>query len=146
VARSLIKQLLSCSNLSPKLELFYDECITQAAPPSSADLIPHLTSYSQNFPVYAVVDAIDECSDGQQAEMISLFSELQNSGFKLIVSGRPHVQNAITDQLRDSETFEISADRYDVQNYIRTRLKKEENKNLALEEKCLDLANNVQGM
>lgn len=115
-------------------------------PPSLADLIPHLTSYSQNFPVYAVFDAIDECSDGQQADMISLFSELQKSGFKLIVSGRPHVQNAITDQLHDSETLEISADQYDVQNYIRARLKKEENKNLALEEKCLDLANNVQGM
>jgi hypothetical protein len=110
-----------------------------------ATIIPFLVSFRQLFPVYVVIDALDECNSQHLDEILSLFSTLEKSKFKLLISTRPHLQD-LSHRLSSIELFTISANETDIQNYILSRLRKERNRNANLEKKCLELAHSVQGM
>ena len=76
--------------------------------------------------------------------MFIFFAELQKSGYRILISTRPH--ESVPCQLNDITASEIAADRQDLEKFIIYRLEKAGNKNSALEKKCMDLANDAAGM
>ena len=149
VVRSLLKQLLSqFDNLPPELEplyTLYGKSIRTSTRPDITICIRLLASCSQISSIYAVFDAIDECSDVYQKEVLELFAHLQKSGYRLLISSRPHLYKLLH-QLSDTETLEICANEADLRNYITTRLNEEGNVSEKFKAKCLELINNVGGM
>lgn len=146
IARSLLKQLLSLSNLSSELERLYDDCMLGSFTPDTATLIRHLKAFSQIGPVYAIFDGMDECREDNLEEMFSLFTNLQESGYKLLFSTRPHLLQYFRERLRDLQISNILADNSDLRSYILFRLRKARNNNRELEAKCLDIIKDVQGV
>lgn len=146
VARTLLKQLVTqCHNLPTGLEALYERATKTDTDPDLAAFVEYLKIFSQSFPIYAVFDAMDECADDCQEPILALFAELQESGWRLLISCRPHLES-LQDQWRNIQIFEIVADESDLKNYILTRLQKEKNNNAILEMKCLELAKGVKGM
>ena len=94
---------------------------------------------------YAVFDALDECRDACQMEVLRLFVHLQQSGYRLLISSRPHLHKFLC-QLNDAQTLEIHVNASDLENYITTRLSKEGNISDKFKDKCLGLINDVGGM
>lgn len=146
IARSLLKQLLSLSNLSSELERLYDDCMLGSFTPDTATLIQHLKAFSQIGPVYAIFDGMDECREDNLEEMFSLFTNLQESGYKLLFSTRPHLLQYFLERLRDLQISNILADNSDLRSYILFRLRKARNNNRELEAKCLNIIKDVQGV
>jgi hypothetical protein len=144
IGLKLLTQLLSClDDIPEELEALY----SRGTKPDLAACKRLLTSLAQKGPnVFAVFDAIDECHDTHQKEVLALFGHLQQSGYRLLISSRPHLLQNLRDQLEDTEVMDIYADESDLKNYIKTRLREKGNKDQHLEYKCLDLASTVQGM
>jgi hypothetical protein len=146
VARTLLKQLISQSEaVLPELEGLYEQATRDNTEPDFTTLIQLLKTSSQNLHFYAVFDAMDECADGCQEGILALFAELQKSGWRLLISCRPHTQTVL-EKSGGMQIFEIMANESDLKNYILARLKKENNNNAILEKKCLGLAKEVKGM
>lgn len=145
VARSLLKQL-ECNqvDLSPDLEELYENSIRKGKEPSITAFTYLLKSYAQKYPVYAVFDAMDECADEYRDNMFTFFNELQKQDYRILISSRPH--QSLPCQLNDVTPFEIAADRQDVERFILDRLERAGNKISALQNKCLNLADDAQGM
>lgn len=100
--------------------------------------------YAQKFRIYAVFDGLDECGDADQTCVLSLLAHLQELGYRLLISSRPHIH--LQDQLGHTQTFEVSADESDLRNYVTARLKQVRNSARTLEGKCLELVKSTQGM
>jgi hypothetical protein len=102
-------------------------------------------SCSKDFTwVYAVFDALDECSEAQQEEILSVLGHLQQSGYRFLISSRLHFRR-LKKWFSDICTLEISANEADLDNYVSVRLQEEGNSDI-LKARCLDLMRNVQGM
>ena len=146
VARSLLKQLVAQSrDLSRELDAAYDNSIQSGCELDLSTCLQHLKRYSQVSPIYAVFDAMDECEENYQQAMFQLFAELQNCGYRIMISSRPHLWG-LEVLLSNIQTFEIIADESDLRNYIISKLRLEKNNNCMLEAKCMDLVNGVNGM
>lgn len=144
IGLNLLKQLLSRLNEIPE-EL--EDLYSRGTRPDLAVCKRLLTSLNQKVPqIFAVFDAVDECHDSHQKEVLALFGDLQQSGYRLLISSRPHLLPNLRDQLTDTESIDIYADESDLKNYIKTRLREKGNKDQNLEHKCLDLTSTVQGM
>jgi hypothetical protein len=145
VAKILLKQLLSQSGTTPtNLETLYVNFILTSTEPDICGFIELLALYSQRFRIYAIFDGIDECSDIHQKCILSLLARLQELGYRLLISTRPHVH--LQDQLSSTQTFEVSANEFDLKNYVMFRLRQERNSVPALQAKCLELIKNTHGM
>jgi hypothetical protein len=144
VACNILKQLLCQSeDVPPEVESQYNERVRIGARPGLAMVFHALASFSQKYAaIYAVFDAMDECSEDALKGIFALFAKLQESGYKLLISTRPHLQHKLGGTL----PFEIAADNSDLRNYITARLEKEGNKNITLQDKCLDLSKTVKGV
>src|SRR5208282_5596439 len=123
IGTNLLKQLLSRSDSIPsELESLHRE-------QKSVDLsiiMRFLKSAAERYSsIYAVFDALDECEDDHRAEVLELFSKLQDSGYRLLVSTRSHLSPENT--FKDTCTLTIEADQNDLKSYIKSRLSKEPN-------------------
>jgi hypothetical protein len=149
IVRILLKQLLSqFDTVPPELEslyTLYDESICTSTNPDITTLTRFLTLCSQISTIYAIFDAIDECSDVHQMEVLELFAHLQQSGYRLLISSRPHLHESLN-QLSDRQSLEVCANESDLRNYIIARLIKEGIVSDKFKAKCLDLINDVGGM
>lgn len=147
VACSLVEQLAcQCETLPADLVALYSECTRTNSRPRRASLMKLLGTYSQKSRIYAIFDAIDECSDAHQRMMLSLFEDLQKMKYRLLVSTRPHLLQTLQHCLSYTQTLEINANEYDLRNYITTRLKAERSRNPQLESGCFKLIEGVRGM
>lgn len=144
IGLKLLTQLLSGLNDIPEeLESLYSRGVR----PDLTVCKRLLTSLAHKVPkIFAVLDAIDECRDSHQSEILGLLKHLQQSGYRLLISSRPHLLQNLRDQLKDPEIMDIYADESDLENYIKTRLHENGNKDQTLERKCLELAGTVHGM
>jgi NACHT domain len=144
VALHILKQILSdLDDVPPQLEALYNK----STKPDIAACKELLTSCAEKFSsVYAVFDAIDECSNANQKDVVSLFAHLQRSTYRLLISTRPHLLENLREQLEEIQTLEIYANESDLKNYIMTRLSEKRNKDINLQAKCLELTKRVQGM
>jgi hypothetical protein len=145
VAGCLLKQLFGHSKYEfPELEKAYD---TQSNKRPDLKLLLSLLElypYSHNASVYAIFDALDECSESHQNNILTLFNGLHRSNYKLLISTRPHLQN-FSEYLTNTQSITIYAHQSDLQNYILTRISRERT-NSKLKAKCLELADQVKGM
>lgn len=64
--------------------------------------------------------------------------ELQESGCRILISSRPHVQ--IYRELRDTVTLELRANETDLKDYVLMRLRDEGNTSDMLKARCLEMA------
>lgn len=146
IAGTLLKQLVSQSTYIPAdLESLYDESVSTASPINMTALIQFLTSLSKEFRIYTVFDAMDECSEDHQQDILSLLSSLAQSGYRILLSSRPHL-HILRDQLGTLSTLTISADETDLECYAKARLIAERNRNEELESRCIVLVKESQGM
>lgn len=146
VAKSLLKQLLCRSdNIPSELESLYNESIRTSGKPDIPTFTQLLKLYAQKFSIYAIFDALDECSDDHQKELLSLFADLQKGAYRLLISSRPHLPH-LRDRLGSTKTLEIGAEESDLTNYVTARLDNERHNNLHLRVKCIELMKGVQRM
>ena len=139
MARSLLKQLLTpLDAITPELELMY----SKNTKPNVATCQALLHSCSQKFDtIYAVFDAVDECND----EILEFIAQLPNS-YRILLSSRPHLIQNLRSQLTNAVIMNIAAEESDLQNYIVRRLVEKGNRDHNLQNKCLDLAKDADGM
>ena len=130
--------------LSPALEDLYETSTRTHQEPSISALTELLKIYAQKYLAYVVFDAMDECAKEYRDDVFTFFAELQKLGYRILISTRPH--ESVPCQLNDVTLLKIAADRQDLENFIMYRLAKAGNKISALEKKCMDLANDAEGM
>jgi hypothetical protein len=146
VLKGLLKQLLCQSQkVPPEVESLYTKSILEDTAPAISAFVPVLSSCSKDFAcVYAVFDALDECSEAQQEEILSVLGHLQQFGYRFLISSRLHFRK-LQKWLSDIRTLEISANDADLDNYVTVRLQQEGSSDI-LKAKCLQLMRNVKGM
>lgn len=146
IAANFLKQLLYLDEKIPEdIESLYRKGIQTNSNPNIGTLSLFLAQFSQTSPISVVVDALDECSDDNLEDVLSLLSTLEKAGFNLLVSTRPHIRN-FSSYLTSIQNFTITAETSDLENYILSRLKKAGNRNSNLVTKCVGLINGIQGM
>ena len=101
---------------------------------------------SQKFDtIYAVFDAVDECNDMHQEEILEFITQLPTS-YRILLSSRPHLIQNLRSHLIDATIMDIAADELDLQNYIVRRLAEKGNKDCNLRAQCIELAKAADGM
>lgn len=133
------------NDIPSELESLFQEHVRKDTRPDEKQITRILLSCSQKLPVYAVFDAMDECNDIYQDDTLSLFADLLCSGYRLLISSRPHLTK-IRDVLVDARVFNISADHSDLRTYILARLKNDKNRNIISELGCIKLIDSVEGV
>ena len=93
---------------------------------------------------FALFDALDECSDMHQKDILDLFVNLQKFGYKLLISGRPPLADCYS-TLSNVCTLEIKATETDVQTYINEKMK-DKKVHKKVQPHCLELAKAADGM
>lgn len=147
VRTNLLKQLLShFEDIPAQLEAIYEGSARGNSRPDQLIVTQLLRSCSRRYTsVFAVFDALDECNESHQTEILKLFADLQGFGYRLCISFRPHSKRLLNTPY-DSKTIEISADQSDLTNYVLTRLKQKKNQSGELKDRCLQLVKGVDGM
>jgi hypothetical protein len=150
IACNLLKQLLSQFEVVPHelkaLYTLYDESTRTNCRPDMSTLANLLTSCASEFQIYGVFDALDECDDSDQDGVLSLLFLLNQSGFRLLISARPHVKLGSSWPGTVLKVFSVSAQESDLKLYVGTRLDKERNCSDTLKAGCLALIKGVEGM
>ena len=84
VIRTLLKQLLLCSDLiPPDLEKVYDECRSRQKSPKGPFFTQQLSSTAPHFSsVHILLDALDECSHETLEDVIALILQIKNPNVK----------------------------------------------------------------
>lgn len=147
ITKSLVKQLVSqFSDIPFKLTSLYENSTRADATPNLTQWVDLLADWSKENTIYVVFDAMDECSDDHQNEVLRLFITLQQLHYKLLISTRPHIHNHLQRQLGDISTLQVVANDSDLGKYVISRLKNEDCNNENLKLKCLELVSKVGGM
>jgi hypothetical protein len=145
VAGTLLKQILyQVPDIPADIESFYNDFFTKNKIPSANDLTRFLTAHSKPR-TYAILDALDECNDEYQQEILSLLNVLEKSGFKLLISMRPHLK-IDRGHLISIKAVTIEANDADLGNYVLTILQVKNNKINELKRQCLELIKEAKGM
>jgi hypothetical protein len=150
VIACLLKQVLTKFDdvhVPPELVTSYDHHVSKGKRFDQSTLLQFLTTYSKKFStVYAVFDALDECSESYQSKLFTLFGTLQQSGYyRLLGSFRPHLSK-FQKVLGNPQILEVRADELDLEKYVGMRLEEKGNKISKLREECVQLAKGVDGM
>ena len=127
IIRCLLKQLLIPLDLVPRdLQTLYEDQRRRLCLPDNATLVrlwDRLTSkYSS---VYAVFDALDECSPKARVELLNLIDKIRKPNIKILCTFRSYVQSIVLERFKDSHFLKIEAHADDIRNYLSERLKKE---------------------
>jgi len=147
VIACLLKQVLTrLDDVPPALVTSYDDHASKGKRLDQSTLLQLLTTHSKKFStVYAIFDALDECSESYQSDLVTLFGTLQLSGYRLLGSFRPHL-STFQKVLSNSQILEVRANESDLNKYVAARLKEKGNKISELEDKCGQLAKGVDGL
>lgn len=126
VACSLLMQLVSrLKSIPPSLQSLHQRLSPLKKRLDLNASIEHfLLSSSQYSSVFVVIDAFDECDDGQHNSILSLIRRLSQSSVRVLVTSRPHVQK-FSILSRECPSLEVRADNDDVRRYVTTRLAQE---------------------
>jgi hypothetical protein len=145
IVSNLLGQVVSQLDIIPaELEIMFNKNLKKSTRPDEKQITRILLSCSQKVPVYAIFDAVDECHDVYQDNVLSLFADLLHSRYRLLISSRPHLTK-LRETLVDTQTFNISAAKSDLRTFILARLKNQ-NKDAELELGCINLIDGVKGV
>ena len=129
VISNLLKQTISQLDLVPdSIKQLYEVSTKTNTNPERSVLLRQLLSCAERFDtVYVILDALDECDDSQQDDVLNLINILlSQSQFKIMLSSRPHLQRLQT-LPESSDRIIISGEDIDadVRTYLISRLKRE---------------------
>jgi hypothetical protein len=146
VAMNLLKQLISgLDEIPDELEFLYNQ--NSSARPDLPTCIQLLNVCAAKFnSLYAVFDAMDECSDESQMEVFELIAHLQKLHCRILVSSRPHSLSTLRDELNDTQTLQILAEESDLKNYITATLSQKGKKVAEFPEEYQPLVKGADGM
>jgi hypothetical protein len=121
---SLLKQLAeSHPAVYANVKTLYDSCGDQKIRPGLAQVIDALQSATRMFSkVFAVIDALDECSDETWAGLLKVLRSLSNP-VSLLVTSRNHV--TIARDFHGTKQLDIRATDKDVETYIEDRISRQ---------------------
>jgi hypothetical protein len=110
ILAELIKQLAfrrtdlqADASPSQHIEEMYDKMHPKGRQPAMSDLRELFISIAADFSeVYLIFDALDECNEDERNVLLSFVMQLQlarkgDLRFKIMVTGRPHMQRAFAD-------------------------------------------------
>jgi hypothetical protein len=126
VIRSFIRQMTEQRQSLPAcvLELFQSYRYAPNAPELSVltsvlKMVSKETSSTEpDYQEFVILDALDEC--GNRAKIVELLLELGKMSIKVFVASRPLPD--IQDALGDTATLEISAERPDLERYVKGKI------------------------
>jgi len=98
--------------------------------PQLSDIVKMLQGIASKRLAFICIDAMDECAPEHQIKILdSLDQILQKSpGTRIFMTGRPHVRTEIVKRLAGRvASIAITPRKYDVIEYLRTRLKEDTN-------------------
>jgi hypothetical protein len=146
ISKNLLKQILAQCDVWPaEVESLYASSVHESGTPKFDTVMRLLREARERFVIYAIFDALDECTETGQRDIISLLNILHDSSFKLLVSSRPHV--SFPDEfLRKIQKFHIRAHDSDLENYVKERLGLVRKASPQLEAGYMELVKSVDGM
>ena len=145
ITRSIIKRLISGLAIPEELTSIYEKFIQEAKDPGMNELIQILELCSRRFSLrFAVFDALDESNDERRKEILDLFVNLQNFGYKLIISGRPPLTECYL-RLSNVGALEIRTTEKDIEAYIFEKLEHQK-VHKKVQAGCLELVKGADGM
>lgn len=118
---ALLKQLVQNQpEIAAPVTQMYELHSKQGSRPSSSEILRVLQSVCSSYTtIYIVVDALDECSDGDGArrELISKLRELQvQRGVQLLCTSR--FISEVTQEFESDPTLEVRANEEDVRRFV----------------------------
>jgi hypothetical protein len=119
---SILKQIIQDqSAVSENIKKFYKEFrYTRPRRPKLADLTIALQSEIRTYSkVFLVVDALDECLEGVQGDLIKRLGSLAHTLY-LMVTSRP--LDLLEQQFHSSSRLDINANNGDIRKYIEGRI------------------------
>jgi hypothetical protein len=130
ILSSLLKQLVSQLKIIPSsLAALHDVSIATNTKPGRLTLLGHFIACVGQFEsVYILLDAIDECVDREQDQILSLLNDLlSESTLKIMITSRPHLTNRIYTLSASILGISINPTDIDddVQTYLISRLREE---------------------
>jgi hypothetical protein len=125
----LLKQLLFQMQPFPRdfdLKLGYQQSAEQNRPrPGAKHFAELLETYSKQFDtVFILLDALDECLEGERSEIFARLQRFSECGIKIFVTSRTHLLEKLECGLKavDSDVLEIAARVDDVERFLTERL------------------------
>lgn len=119
-----MKQLASQQlDLPAKVNKLYEKFQKDQKRPALDEVYAALLEVSKLFNrVFLIFDALDECDKtSQRPELLRLFRLMGKEGISVFVTSRPHSQD-IKHGLREAVKVELSAQRRDIELYIREKI------------------------
>lgn len=118
---ALLKQLVqNRPEIATPVTQMYELHSKQGSRPPSSEILQALDSVCSSYTtIYIVVDALDECSDGDGArrELISKLRELQvKRGVQLLCTSR--FISEVTQEFQSDPTLEVRANEEDVRRFV----------------------------
>ena len=149
VIRTLLKQLLLCSDLiPPDLEKIYDECRSRQKSPEGSFFTQQLLSTAASFAsIHILLDALDECTSRTLEDAIALIHQLKDPDphIKWFCTFRPILID-LGERLNIPTIHSIDAHNEDLMNYLSIRLNKEWRHSKTLRERVIEpLVKNAHG-
>jgi hypothetical protein len=145
ITRTIVKQLISGLEIPEELRSIYEQSLRKDLHLGMKELIPILELCSRRFSSrFAIFDALDECSDMHKNDILDLFVNLQEFGYKLLISGRPPLAECYL-SLSNACTLEIKAAEKDIKTYIIQKMK-DKKAHEKVQPCCLELAKAAGGM
>lgn len=121
----LLKQLVARQPLIPRtVETLYDKHKDKKTRATQEELFDALKFVQNIFSgVFIVVDALDECTsnDDCQQRLISTILNLQKT-CQINILATSRIVREIEDAFPNSSIIKVSADKYDVEEYLRGRI------------------------
>jgi hypothetical protein len=123
IAASLLRQLTAqLPEVDEQLEKSYDDLNCRYKVPETAALLQFLASAAKSFHrCFIVLDALDECSDTQRPQIVSLIKQLSDAPFHIFATSRDH-HECVQELSKSTPTIEIQAHDDDIQNFINIKL------------------------
>ena len=121
MAATLLKQLIyQIGALPAQLLILYQDSKAGFPPKPSALLDLIATCVAQFSSCHVLFDGLDECTDSQQDEIISLIRQLRITSMRIFLTSQPQLSPRIA-ELGEHSTCEIIASEGDLENYIKQR-------------------------
>lgn len=122
VSASLLKQLVyQLGTLPAKLDKMYDESKGGFLPNKSIISEILVSCASQFSSVFVFFDGLDECTDAQQNNVVSLIRQFRDSGIRIFLTSRPGTEYRVK-KLQPYELLPITADEKDIRMYLNLKL------------------------
>lgn len=90
-------------------------------PPRYSSIVDLVISCSSLLSIFVFLDALDECTDDQQRDIIDLVDQLCNSDSRVFLTSQPHLIPRV-DQIGTITRCNITANEEDLDIYINRRL------------------------